>query len=86
MGQDRSVASHQQAGKKAGFCPRSFGGSSWPQRITGFVYWSDDGEFLMYPAQAIVAQWLASFKDFPPRAKAASFTIDKVMEELMPKS
>jgi arylsulfatase len=48
--------------------------------------WLADHIFLLYPAQAIVAQWLASFKDFPPRAKAASFTIDKIMEELIPKS
>jgi len=30
-------------------------------------------------------QWLASFKEFPPRAKAASFTIDQVVAKLMPK-
>jgi len=26
-------------------------------------------------------QWLASFKEFPPRAKAASFTIDQCGRE-----
>jgi arylsulfatase A-like enzyme len=51
-----------------------------------YARWMADHVFLLYPAQAIVAQWLESFKDFPPRAKAASFTIDKVMEQLMPKS
>ena len=30
-------------------------------------------------------QWLSSFKEFPPRAKAASFTIDQAMEKMMPK-
>jgi hypothetical protein len=29
-----------------------------------------------------VAQWLQSFKDFPPRQKPASFSIDQVMERL----
>jgi arylsulfatase len=29
-----------------------------------------------------VAQWLASFKDFPPRQKPASFGIDQVMDQL----
>jgi arylsulfatase len=29
-----------------------------------------------------VANWLSSFKDFPPRQKAASFGIDQVMEKL----
>jgi arylsulfatase len=33
-----------------------------------------------YAAQAIVAQWLQSFKEFPPRAKPASFTVDQIIE------
>ena len=48
--------------------------------------WAAERTFLLYPAQALVAEWLESFKDFPPRAKAASFSIDKVIEQLMPKS
>jgi arylsulfatase len=31
-----------------------------------------------------VARFLESFKEFPPRQKAASFTIDQVMERLKP--
>ena len=27
-------------------------------------------------------QFLATFKEFPPRQKAASFTVDQVMEKL----
>ncbi|MBV8290765.1 MAG: sulfatase-like hydrolase/transferase, partial [Mycobacterium sp.] len=50
-----------------------------------YAKWFADHAFLVYPAQAIVAQWLASFKEFPPRAKAASFTIDKIMEQLTAK-
>jgi hypothetical protein len=34
------------------------------------------------PAQAFVAQWLQSFKEFPPRQKPASFSIDQVMKKL----
>jgi hypothetical protein len=30
-------------------------------------------------------KWLHSFKEFPPRAKAASFTIDQVIEKMLPK-
>jgi arylsulfatase len=41
---------------------------------------------LQYGAQAVVHEWLASFKEFPPRAKAASFSIDQIVESLMPKS
>jgi arylsulfatase len=39
--------------------------------------------FLLVPAQALVAQWLDSFKDFPPRAKAASFTVTDAMDKIM---
>lgn len=38
--------------------------------------------FVQVPAQAIVAQMLASFKEFPPRAKAASFTVSDAMEKI----
>ncbi len=41
---------------------------------------------LQYAAQAIVHEWLASFSEFPPRAKSASFSIDQIVEALMPKS
>jgi arylsulfatase len=38
--------------------------------------------YLMVPAQAIVASFLQTFVEYPPRQKAASFTIDQVMEKL----
>jgi arylsulfatase len=41
---------------------------------------------LQYGAQAVVHQWLESFKTFPPRAKSASFSVDQIVEALMPKS
>jgi arylsulfatase len=48
--------------------------------------WFADRAFMMVPAQVAIAQWLESFKEFPPRAKAASFSIDRVVESFMPKS
>jgi len=36
------------------------------------------------PAQAYVSQFLAAFKEFPPRQNATSFTIDQIMEQLNP--
>jgi hypothetical protein len=38
--------------------------------------------FILVPAQAYVAQFRTTFKDFPPRQKAASFSIDQVVEAL----
>ena len=34
------------------------------------------------PAQAYVGKFLATFKDYPPRMKAASFSLEQVMEKL----
>jgi arylsulfatase len=38
--------------------------------------------FFIVPAQAVVVQWLESFKKFPPRQKPASFNLDRIMERL----
>ena len=38
--------------------------------------------FVQVPIQGIVARYVESFRDFPPRAKAASFTVGDVMEKL----
>jgi len=48
--------------------------------------WLGDHFFAFVPAQLLVGQWLETFKEFPPRAKSASFSIDQVVEKLMPKS
>jgi arylsulfatase len=52
--------------------------------VTSNTYydWIVDHAFLMVPAQAYVGQFLATFKEFPPRQKPASFTIDQVMEKM----
>ena len=39
-------------------------------------------EFLFAPAQQIVAEFLETFKEFPPRQKAPSFSLDQVLETL----
>jgi arylsulfatase len=43
--------------------------------------WMADHAFLLVPAQAIVAQFLKSFEEFPPRQKPASFSIDQAIEK-----
>jgi len=52
--------------------------------ITSNTYydWLMDRGYLLVPAQAYVAKFLETFKDYPPRQKAASFSLDKVMESL----
>jgi arylsulfatase len=48
--------------------------------------WFSDHVWVQITSQVVVGKWLESFKEFPPRAKAASFTIDQVVEALMPKT
>ena len=52
--------------------------------VTSNTYydWLIDRAFLLVPAQAYVGKFLATFKDYPPRQKAASFSLDQVMEKL----
>ncbi|MEN8249087.1 MAG: arylsulfatase [Bacteroidota bacterium] len=52
--------------------------------ITSNTYydWLLDHVFLLVPAQDIVGGFLMTFKEYPPRMKAASFSLDKVMEKL----
>jgi arylsulfatase len=44
--------------------------------------WRFDRLFALVPAQAFVGQWLESFREFPPRQKPGSFSLDQVMESL----
>jgi len=52
--------------------------------ITSNTYWSwfFENDYLALAATAVVAQFLETFKEFPPRQKAASFTIDQVVAKL----
>ena len=52
--------------------------------ITSNTYydWWLDHVFLLVPAQEIVGDFLGSFKEYPPRMKAASFSLEKVMKKL----
>jgi arylsulfatase len=52
--------------------------------ITSNTYydWLLDRVYLMVPAQTYVAEFLATFKQFPPRQKAASFSLDQVIEKM----
>ena len=52
--------------------------------ITSNTYydWILDHAFLLVPAQKYVGDFLATFKEFPPRQKAASFSLDQVVAKL----
>jgi len=43
--------------------------------------WLADRAFLLVPAQAIVAQYLKTFEQFPPRQRPSSFSVDQAVEK-----
>jgi arylsulfatase len=48
---------------------------------TSILYnkWRMDRAFVQVPLQTFAAEWLSSFREFPPRQKPASFNLDEVM-------
>jgi arylsulfatase len=47
---------------------------------TGYNHWLNERMFILTPATSFVAGWMESFKEFPPRMKPGSFSLDRVME------
>jgi arylsulfatase A-like enzyme len=48
----------------------------------GYQRWYLEHMYAIAPAGAYVAQWLQSFREFPPRQKPGSFNLDRVMESI----
>jgi arylsulfatase len=44
--------------------------------------WLLNKAFMLVPAQMLTGRFLETFRDFPPRQKAASFTLTRVIEKL----
>jgi arylsulfatase A-like enzyme len=52
--------------------------SSW------YPDWQAHRMFMLVPAQAVVAKWLETFKEYPIRQRPASFNLDDAMHKLTP--
>jgi arylsulfatase A-like enzyme len=52
--------------------------------VTSNTYWDwfVENDYIALAATFVLTEFLATFKEFPPRQKAASFTIDQVVEKL----
>jgi arylsulfatase len=52
--------------------------------VTSNTYydWIFENDYIILAATGLVTQFLATFEEFPPRQKAASFTIDQVVAKL----
>jgi arylsulfatase A-like enzyme len=46
----------------------------------GHPIWAAERMFALAPAGFYIGQWLQSFREFPPRMKPGSFSLDRVME------
>jgi arylsulfatase len=44
--------------------------------------WAIQRAFMIVPSQALVQQFVATFKDFPPRQKPSSFSVDEVLAQM----
>jgi hypothetical protein len=44
--------------------------------------WRTDNLWVMVLAQAIVGQFLQTFRDYPPRAKPGSFNLDRARQKM----
>jgi len=64
------------------FCMRTDPFERADHNVGGYDLWFAERMFLFVPAQAFVAQHLQTYKDFPPRQKAGSFSSDQVLEKL----
>jgi arylsulfatase A-like enzyme len=53
------------------------------ENAMGYQRWYMDRMFLIAPAATYIAQWLQSFREFPPRQKPGSFNLERVMEAVM---
>jgi len=53
-------------------------------QITSNSYWewSMHKGYLLMAGQAIVAQFIETFKEYPPRQRPQSFSVDQIMEKL----
>jgi len=49
---------------------------------TYYDWFMSDAMGIMYGAQPFVADFLATFKEYPPSQRAASFSIDQIVEKM----
>jgi arylsulfatase len=52
------------------------------EHAMGYQRWFIEHMWAFAPATAYVADWLQSFREFPPRQKPGSFNLKNVMEQL----
>jgi arylsulfatase len=64
------------------FCLRTDPFERADHEAIGYPEWRLNRAFALVPAQAFVSEHLATYKEFPPRQKPGSFSLDQVLEKL----
>jgi arylsulfatase len=54
----------------------------FPSESQMYFRWAADKMWAFVPAQALVGQFIQTFKEFPPSQKSGSFSVDQVLEQL----
>ena len=52
------------------------------ENANGYWNWVVEHVFVIYPMQALAAEQLQSFREFPPRQKPAAFNLDAVIDQM----
>jgi arylsulfatase len=54
----------------------------YPGESLMYFRWGGDKLWTYVPAQVVVGQFIATFREFPPSQKSGSFSVDQVLEQL----
>jgi len=54
----------------------------FPSESQMYARWATDKLWLFVPAQGVVGQFIASFREFPPSQKSGSFSVNQVLDQL----
>ena len=52
------------------------------ENSNGYWNWVLEHIFVIYPMQALAAEQIQSFREFPPRQEPAAFNLDAVMAQM----
>jgi arylsulfatase len=52
------------------------------ENSNGYWNWVVEHVFVIYPMQALAAEQIESFRQFPPRQEPAAFNLDRVLESM----
>ena len=64
------------------FCLRTDPFERADENANGYWNWLVEHVFVIYPMQALAAEQIQSFREFPPRQKPSAFNLDSVLAKM----